>query len=169
LIRIVLDKNDITKNGEPVKQQHGGTPSTLRLEQMLSKLKERSFRLTPQRMAVLEILASSQGHPTVAQVYEEVRAKFPTTSLATVYKTVILLKELGEVLELGFPDGSNRYDGARPLAHPHIICTGCRQIMDPELSSIDHLSQEMTKKTGYKIQYHRMDFFGLCPACQKGG
>lgn len=151
-----------------MKQQHETIQSAQRLEQMLFKLKERSFRLTPQRMAVLEILASSQGHPTVAQVYEEVRAKFPTTSLATVYKTVILLKELGEVLELGFPDGSNRYDGARPLPHPHIICTGCRQIMDPELSSIDHLSQEMTKKTGYKIQYHRMDFFGLCPACQKG-
>ncbi len=151
-----------------MKQHQSATQCSRRLEQMLSKLKERSYRLTPQRMAVLEILASSEGHPTVAQVYETVRAKFPTTSLATVYKTIILLKELGEVLELGFPDGSNRYDGARPEPHPHIICTRCRKIMDPELSSIDHLSEEMKKKTGYAIEYHRMDFFGLCPACQKG-
>ncbi|HNQ85885.1 MAG TPA: transcriptional repressor [Deltaproteobacteria bacterium] len=137
-----------------------------RLEQMLSSLRERSFRLTPQRMAVLEILASSQGHPTVAEIYESVRARFPTTSLATVYKTVILLKELGEVLELGFPDGSNRYDGSRPYPHPHIVCTRCRKIMDPELSSIDHLNEEIAEKTGYTIEHHRLDFFGLCPACQ---
>jgi Fur family peroxide stress response transcriptional regulator len=133
---------------------------------MLSRLRERSFRLTPQRLAVLEILAASEGHPTVAEIYEEVRLKFPTTSLATVYKTVILLKELGEVLELGFPDGSNRYDGSRPQPHPHIICTACRMIMDPELSSIDHLNEEMIRKTGYTIHSHRLDFFGLCPACQ---
>lgn len=137
-----------------------------RLEQMLSSLRGRSFRLTPQRMAVLEILASSEGHPTVAEVYKEVSVTFPTTSLATVYKTVILLKELGEVLELGFPDGSNRYDGSRPYPHPHIICTRCRKIMDPELSSIDHLNEEIAKKTGFTIQHHRLDFFGLCPACQ---
>ena len=138
-----------------------------RLEQMLSSLRERSFRLTPQRMAVLEILASSQGHPTVAEIYESVRARFPTTSLATVYKTVILLKELGEVLELGFPDGSNRYDGSRPYPHPHIVCTRCRKIMDPELINIDALTEEMSRKTGYKIYYHELEFFGLCPECQQ--
>jgi Fur family peroxide stress response transcriptional regulator len=133
---------------------------------MISKLREQSFRLTPQRLAVLEILAASEGHPTVAEIYEAVRARFPTTSLATVYKTVILLKELGEVLELGFPDGSNRYDGSRPQPHPHIICTACRRIMDPELSSIEHLNEEIAQKTGYTIQHHRLDFFGLCPACR---
>jgi Fur family peroxide stress response transcriptional regulator len=136
------------------KQQPNYEPRQ-RLDQMLSKLKERNFRLTPQRLAVLEILTASQDHPTVAQVFEAVRAKFPTTSLATVYKTVLLLKELNEVLELGFPDGSNRYDG-------------CRKIMDPELSSLDELSEEMRKKTGYRVLSHRLDFFGLCPACQEG-
>jgi Fur family transcriptional regulator, peroxide stress response regulator len=152
-----------------LKKQHPADQSAQRLQEMLSKLKERSFRLTPQRMAVLEILASSEGHPSVNQVFEAVRAKFPTTSLATVYKTVILLKELGEVLELGFPDGSNRYDGAKPYPHPHIVCTRCRKIMDPELASVDHLNDEITKKTGYRILYHRLDFFGLCPACRKAG
>lgn len=150
-------------------KQRSTAHSAQRLEHMLARLRERSFRLTPQRLAVLEILAASEGHPTVAEIYEEVRAKFPTTSLATVYKTVILLKELGEVLELGFPDGSNRYDGARPHPHPHIICTACRRIMDPELSSIDHLSEEMIRKTGYTIHSLRLDFFGLCPACQARG
>ena len=108
-----------------------------RIDAMLAKLKSRDFRITPQRYAVLRILASSEEHPSVAEIYEAVRVEFPTTSLATVYKTVSLLKEIGEVLELGFHDGNNRYDGTRPFPHPHVICTQCRKIMDPELVSLD--------------------------------
>lgn len=90
---------------------------------MLSKLKDRNFRITPQRLAVLRVLAASEGHPTVETKYENVRDEFPTTSIATIYKTVALLKEINEVLELGFADGSNRYDGNKPYPHPHVICT----------------------------------------------
>ena len=138
-----------------------------RVEEMLSKLKSRDFRITPQRLAILRILAASEGHPSVDAIYQEVKALFPTTSLATVYKTVSLLKELNEVLELGFPDGSNRYDGYNPVPHPHAICMKCKKIMDPELMNIDALSEEMSRKTGYKIFHHRLDFFGLCPDCQQ--
>ena len=140
-----------------------------RLDAMIAKLKSRDFRITPQRHAVLRILAASEEHPSVAEIYEAVRVEFPTTSLATIYKTVSLLKEIGEVLELGFHDGNNRYDGTRPFPHPHVICTQCKKIMDPELLSLDNLSAEMSQKTGYRIISHRLDFFGLCPDCQKQG
>jgi len=138
-----------------------------RLARMLSKLKEKSFRLTPQRLAVLKILAGNETHPSVAQIYDEVRVEFPTTSLATLYKTIVLLKELNEVLELGFPDGSNRYDGHKPFPHPHMICTRCKKIVDPELNTLSDLNKEMSRKTGFQILHHRLDFFGLCPECQK--
>jgi Fur family transcriptional regulator, peroxide stress response regulator len=138
-----------------------------RLTQMLSKLKGRDFRLTPQRLAILTILATSEDHPTVDEIYTEVRRKFPTTSIATVYKTIALLKELNEVIELGFPDGSNRYDGNKPYPHPHAICICCKKILDPEISSVDRLSEEMKQKTGFLISYHRLDFFGLCLECQR--
>jgi Fur family peroxide stress response transcriptional regulator len=82
---------------------------------MLSTLKSHDFRITPQRLFVFKILAESEGHPTVEEIYEQVRAEFPTTSLATVYKTIALLKEVNEVLELRFPDRSNRYDGNKPF------------------------------------------------------
>ncbi|HNU85089.1 MAG: transcriptional repressor [Pseudomonadota bacterium] len=134
---------------------------------MLAKLRERDFRITPQRLAILKILAASRRHPSVDEIYQEVRTEFPTTSLATVYKTIALLKELNEVLELGFPDGSNRYDGSNPSPHPHAICVRCKKVMDPELVNIDALSEEMSRKTGYKIYHHRLDFFGLCPECQE--
>ncbi len=138
-----------------------------RIEAMIGKLKSCDFRITPQRYAVLRILAASQEHPSVSDIYKAVRVEFPTTSLATVYKTVSLLKEIGEVLELGFHDGNNRYDGTRPFPHPHVICMQCRKIMDPELAGLDSLSAEMSRKTGYRIISHRLDFFGMCPACQK--
>jgi len=141
-------------------------PIEERVTRILFKVKEHEFRLTPQRLAIIRILSASKAHPTVDDVYREVRAQFPTTSVATVYKTITLLKELNEVLELGFPDGSNRYDGNRPYPHPHAICTKCGKILDPEISSVDELSEEMKKKTGYTISFHRLDFFGLCPDCQ---
>ena len=140
-----------------------------RLESMVTKLREQKFRVTPQRIAVLKILALSDGHPSVEQIFEQVKRDFPTTSLATVYKTVTLLKKLNEVLELGFPEGSNRYDGNKPYPHPHLICLKCKKIVDPDLASLDDLTQELILDTGFEIVNHRLDFFGICPECLKKG
>jgi len=140
--------------------------SQARLDEMITRLKERGHRLTPQRMAVLKILAADEGHPSVEQIYERVKADFPMTSLATIYKTVTLLKEMGEVLELGFSDDSNRYDGTRPYPHPHLICIKCRNIVDPKVATLSELPQEVAQSTSYQVLSHRLDFFGICPQCQ---
>jgi len=138
-----------------------------RLDELTTGLRERGNRLTPQRMAVLKILAASEEHPSVEQIYERVKVDFPMTSLATVYKTVTLLKEMGEVLELGFSDGSNRYDGNKPYPHPHLICTKCKNIVDPEVATLSELRQKVAQSTGYQIVSHRLDFFGICLQCQE--
>lgn len=138
-----------------------------RMEQMVSKLRDREFRITPQRLAVLRVLAASEGHPSVEAIFEAVRKEFPTTSIATIYKTVHLLKQIGEVLEIGFPDGSNRYDGNKPYPHPHLICTRCSQIVDPDLGGMKDLTREVVRETGYRVLTHRVDFFGICPECQR--
>jgi Fur family peroxide stress response transcriptional regulator len=138
-----------------------------RLDEMITKLKERDHRLTPQRMAVLKILAANEGHPSVEQIYDRVKADFPMTSLATIYKTVTLLKEMGEILELGFSNDGNRYDGIRPYPHPHLICTECKNIVDPDVATLSELRQEVAQSTGYQIVSHRLDFFGICPQCQE--
>jgi Fur family peroxide stress response transcriptional regulator len=142
------------------------TTSQNRLNQMVAKLRARDLRLTPQRLAILRILAASAGHPSIEQIYDRMKVDFPTMSLATVYKTVTLLKELGEVLELGFPEGVNRYDGSKPYPHPHVICLKCKKILDPELGNLQHLIEAAGKETGFRIFSHRLDFFGLCPECQ---
>jgi Fur family peroxide stress response transcriptional regulator len=137
-----------------------------RFEELVAKLRERQYRLTPQRIALLRLLAASDGHPSASQLYEQMKDQFPTTSLATVYKTLNVLKEIGEVLELGFSGDDNRYDGNKPYPHPHLICIRCHKILDPEVSLAQSLIQEVAQSSGYRIVGHRLDFYGLCPDCQ---
>jgi len=132
----------------------------------MSKLREREYRLTPQRVALLRLLAASDGHPSAAQLYDRLKDQFPTTSPGTVYKTLNLLKDLDEVLELGFSDDDNRYDGNKPYPHPHLICIRCQKIVDAEVSLAQNLVQEVTRQSSYQIVGHRLDFYGLCPDCQ---
>jgi Fur family peroxide stress response transcriptional regulator len=138
----------------------------VRLQELTRKLRDQGHRLTPQRLAVLKVLAASDGHPTVQQIYDQIEPDFPMTSLATVYKTVTLIKDMGEVLELGFSDDSNHYDGNKPFPHAHLICTKCKSIIDPEIPGQETLPQQVEETTGYEILSHRLDFFGICPQCQ---
>jgi Fur family transcriptional regulator, peroxide stress response regulator len=140
-----------------------------RLEQMTRLLRDEGCRLTPQRLAILRILSKSAGHPSAEQIYEQIRAYYPTTSLATIYKTINLLKNMGEVFELTFAGGGSHYDGNKPYPHPHVICTKCGQILDPEFGTMIGISQEIARQTGYKITHQQLNFFGLCPKCQKKG
>jgi len=151
----------IFSNGSPVKT----TPD--RLNTVIAKLRERGCRITPQRVAILKIFLNSQAHPSVEQVYEQVKGNFPTTSLATVYKTVHLLTEIGEILQIGSAAGGNRYDGNKPYPHPHLICTTCKTIIDPKLRLVEQFTTEVAKTSGYRIVSHQLDFFGICPECQK--
>lgn len=137
-----------------------------RLEKLVSALRASGHRLTPQRLAVLRILADSAGHPSVEEIYEQVRQQHPMMSRATVYKAVETLKEMGQVLELEFSGASNRYDGRRAEPHPHLICRACGRIEDLELPALMREATEVAERTGYELLGHRLDFYGLCPACQ---
>jgi len=141
--------------------------SQARLDELLTRLREQGYRLTPQRVALVQLLIDSKTHPSAGQIYEQLHAQFPTMSLATVYKTLHLLKEMGEVLELGFGDDDNRYDASDPDPHPHLVCIRCRKIIDPDVPVFETLAQEVAAASGYHILSHRLDFFGICPACQE--
>jgi Fur family peroxide stress response transcriptional regulator len=138
-----------------------------RFETIIRKLRDSGHKLTPQRLAIVKILAKSDGHPSAENIHEQIEKEFPTMSLATVYRNILLLKSLGEVLELGFPDGSNRYDGHRPSPHPHVICIRCKKIVDPDLESLDEMKREVEQDTNFKILNHRLDFFGICGDCME--
>ncbi|MEF8824331.1 MAG: transcriptional repressor [Desulfohalobiaceae bacterium] len=136
-----------------------------RFETIIQKFKEHGFKMTPQRRAIVDVLAKSEDHPSVEDIHAQLKEVYPTMSLATVYKNVSLVKSLGEVLELGFPDGSNRYDGNKPDPHPHVICIRCKKVVDPDLASLDEMKKEVAAETDFTILNHRLDFFGLCNDC----
>jgi len=136
-----------------------------RFEIIIQKLRHNGCKITPQRLAIVKILARSEGHPSVEGIYSQIKRDFPTMSLATVYRNILLIKSIGEVLELGFPDGSNRYDGNKPYPHPHVICIRCKKIVDPKLDSFEDMKKEVSAETKFKILNHRLDFFGICSNC----
>ena len=142
------------------------TALRIRLDRVTARLKARGYRLTPQRLAILRALIGSDQHPSVEQIYRQVRRDFPTTSLATVYNTLECLKGLGEVLELPLGGGS-RYDGRKPESHPHIVCTACSRIEDLDID-LAGAAQAVAQEQGYTEVRHRLEFYGICPACQEG-
>jgi Fur family transcriptional regulator, peroxide stress response regulator len=140
-----------------------------RTEQLIARLREAGCRITPQRIAVVRVLAESVAHPSVEHIYERVRPTFPTTSIATVYKTVKTLKAMGEVLELEFGVTGSRYDGNRPYPHPHLVCIRCGTVVDFEFPVLEQLPAQAAQETGYRIVNHRLDLFGVCARCQEAG
>ena len=133
---------------------------------LVEKLRARECRITPQRLALLELLVNSADHPSAGQLYGQLKLRFPSMSLATVYKTLNLLKDIGEVREIGFSDGDSRYDAVKPFSHAHLMCTQCRTIIDADMPALYDEEQKLAAHSGYRITGHRFDFFGLCPACQ---
>jgi len=138
-----------------------------RLKTLAGKLRARGQRLTPQRMAVLHVLVNDREHPGIETIYASVREDFPMISLATVYKTINMLKEMGEVIELDSGEDHSRYDGYKPYPHPHLICTRCRSIIDIDAADLEALAQYVAHTTGYTVRSERLDIFGICPDCQK--
>ena len=138
-----------------------------RYKAMREKLKENGHKLTPQRLAIIKILSESKGHPSVEDIYKHLQKNFPGISEATVYRNILLIKSLGEVLELGFAGESTHYDGRKPNPHPHIICVICRKIIDPDLESLNEMTKEITEESGFEILTYRLDFFGICPECRR--
>jgi len=139
----------------------------VRFDELISALKESDFRLTPQRIELVRLIASSEGHPSAAQLYVKIKTKFPTMSHATVYKTLALLKEMNQVLEIDLRDDS-RYDGNRPAPHPHLICIQCNKIVDGDLDLDPSSIKKLEKASGFQIVRPQIVFYGLCPDCRKG-
>ena len=142
------------------------TDPQVRFEELIAKLRKGEYRLTPQRVELIRLIAVSEGHPSASDLYNQIKIQFPTMSLATVYKTLDLLKDLGEVLEIGLRD-DNHYDGNRPQPHPHLICMKCGKIVDGEVSLDQEAIKKLEKESGYTILRPQVTLYGLCPDCKK--
>jgi Fe2+ or Zn2+ uptake regulation protein len=123
-------------------------------------------RLTPQRRAVLDVLRDSHDHPTAQDVIDRVRRTSPGIGAATVYRTLNLLVESGQALELSLGDAASRYD-ANTDRHDHVVCVRCGAAADVHAALPPRLAREVAQVSGFAVTGHDLTFTGLCPTCQR--
>lgn len=134
-------------------------------QRLVSGLRDSGLRLTPQRLAICRVLSESKDHPTAMMVYHSLLPEFPTMSLATVYKTLNVLREQGLVLALGAAgDGMEHYD-ADLDPHVHLVCVKCHRVVDFMGEDIYTIQQKVASSSGYQIQGARIVYYGICPDC----
>jgi Fur family ferric uptake transcriptional regulator len=115
---------------------------------------------------VHEELCRLDNHPTAAEIYTAVRTRLPRISLGTVYRNLDVLHEDGMIGKLEFAGAETRFDGTT-TPHCHVRCTGCGTIADVHEHGID-LAKRPTHLEGFRVTGHRLEFTGLCPACDPG-
>jgi len=129
----------------------------------MEKYRDAGLKLTPQRLAILEFLDGNKEHPSAEDVYKAVSKKFPTMSLATVYNTLMTLKQRGLVKELTMDPLRMRFD-PQPTPHHHLICVDCRKIIDIHTRLRVNLPE--MEQEGFEIVGNHIEFYGRCPKCK---
>ncbi len=134
-----------------------------RLQDFINRCRQEGLKITPQRVAVYEILLNSYNHPTVEEIYEEVKKRYPFVSLATVYRTVETLEQMGLAKKVCYWGSSARYD-ANTDEHHHLICVKCGAIRDIYMEEDLSIPRELE---GFRTEGYSVNIYGLCPECRE--
>ncbi len=135
------------------------------MDHIASIFKEKKLKLTPQRLAVYNYLINTTSHPSADVIYTDIHIQYPTMSLATVYKALKTLVEVGLIQEINVGEGNFRYDG-NSCPHPHLQCLGCGKVDDFKDLTLDNLNSLAENHTNYKIVSNKVYFYGYCTNCQ---
>ena len=135
------------------------------MDYIASIFKEKKLKLTPQRLAVYNYLISTTSHPSADVIYTDIHVQYPTMSLATVYKALKTLVDVGLIQEINVGEGNFRYDG-NSSPHPHLQCLVCGKVDDFKDLSLDNLNSLAEEHTDYKIISNKVYFYGYCTDCQ---
>jgi Fur family peroxide stress response transcriptional regulator len=130
----------------------------------IEALRNKGYKATPQRIAICRFALGSRDHPTAQQVYDEVKKIHPTVSLATVYKTLHVLKKLDLIEEINLPQGQARFDSyGKP--HINLICLHCGNIIDLDDTTAIEITGKVVAAAKFKPKGQRIDIFGTCRRC----
>jgi len=127
-------------------------------------LKEYDLKVTPQRVAIVEELYS-KGHMNIDELYKSLLKKFPSISLATIYKNVNAMLEKVFLNEVKIPEAKSVYELVKEK-HSHMVCKSCGMIEDITIDT-SLLQSSFNKKTDFKIENTEVIFSGICSSCQK--
>jgi Fur family peroxide stress response transcriptional regulator len=131
---------------------------------IIEALRKKGYKATSQRIAICRFALRSRDHPTAQSVYREVKPFHPTVSLATIYKTLHVLRELRLIQELAFVESEIRFDSEME-AHANLVCRACGSIRDMD----DPMTREMVARVAAKARFtltgQRLDIYGICQRC----
>ncbi|HEY8239288.1 MAG TPA: Fur family transcriptional regulator [Candidatus Limnocylindrales bacterium] len=133
---------------------------------IVSALEDAGYRLTTPRRALAGSIAGRRGHFTAEELLTESRGRRLGVTRATVFRTLDVLTDLGIVERLDLPNGEHAFVACEAEHHHHIVCSSCGRstwVADPGL---ERAATAIGEQTGYRIDTHRLELFGLCPECQ---
>ncbi|MDO4530990.1 MAG: Fur family transcriptional regulator [Bacillota bacterium] len=136
------------------------------MKETAQSLREKGLKVTPQRIAVYNMLMSTHEHPNAEMIYKALEPSNPTMSLATVYKTLDSFKQLGLVQELNVGESSSRYD-AVVRCHPHTVCKVCGKVEDLQKTELTEVTKKLVPDLDFDIDCEQLILYGTCGACRK--
>lgn len=129
-------------------------------------LKAKGYKLTPQRMMVLEALHEAEGHITAPGIYNRVRLKYPWINKSTVYRALELLKKLDLVTETELGGDRLYYHHAEKGHHHHLICQNCQQVIDMDEDIFSSLEDTLRRKYKFQADLRHLAIHGHCLRCK---
>ena len=136
---------------------------------LITALERAGFRVTEPRRAVAQLVADQPGHFTSASLVAEARARRLGVGRATTFRTLDVLLEIGAIERIDLPNGEHAYLACEPTHHHHVVCSACGRSRDIDDAGLRAVVSAIARRTGYRIDDHRLELFGLCPACQATG
>jgi Fur family transcriptional regulator, peroxide stress response regulator len=127
---------------------------------------ELGLALTPQRLAIYQVLAGDDSHPGAEDIYRRIKPELPSLSLGTVYRTLELFEEHHLVSRVHAFSDQTRFD-ANLDEHHHLVCERCRRVFDFEDVRLHELPVDETALAGFRVRSQRIQLLGLCRSCQK--
>jgi Fur family ferric uptake transcriptional regulator len=136
-------------------------------DELLRALEAAGCRLTAERRAVAQLIASRDGAFDSADLLTDSRRRNLGVARATIFRTLDVLTSIGAVERLDLPSGEHSYVRCDTRAHHHhLVCTRCQRSVDLEQIGMMPIIAQIERETGYRVDGHRVELFGLCPACQ---
>jgi Fur family ferric uptake transcriptional regulator len=135
-------------------------------DQIVEALQQIGYRLTPQRMMILEAIADADTHISAEEIHGRVQTAYPFLDISTVYRTLDLLKSLHLVSETEMGRGHSQYELLSKGLHHHLICRECGRILDVENSVLDSLRSEVEQRYGFHAEIEHLALFGICSDCK---
>jgi Fur family ferric uptake transcriptional regulator len=129
------------------------------MKNLAKRCAEAGLKMTGQRKTILQVLDEAEDHPSVEAVYERAKAADPSISMATVYRTMNMLDEIGLVVRHEFKENFARYD-IRTDHHHHLIDVDTGAVVEFQSPEIEALKEEIARKLGYKLVECRLELYG---------